>query len=74
MEHLTWFKSIQQIRRKQLREYQLNVRYSSQRGLSLMLRTNEKGTIRKGACRSMEVFKILYLDIFDIFHIFILFL
>lgn len=62
-EHLTWFNSIQQIRRKQLREYQLNVRYSSQRGLSLALRANEKGTIRKGKCRSMG--GILIFDIFN---------
>ena len=48
MEQLTWFESTGQIRSKPLREYQLNVRDSSQRGLSLALRTNERGAIRKG--------------------------
>ena len=67
-EHLTWFKLIQQIRRKQLREYQLNVRYSSQRGLSLALRANGKGTIRKGHVDLWGYFEI-WDFIFDIFHI-----
>ena len=48
MEQLTWFESTGQIRSKPLREYQLNVRDSSQRGLSLALGTNERGAIRKG--------------------------